>query len=473
MLDKIINILPEIPLIVGIIHLCALYLLGNEKAKVYASVSRFWLLVSVFLTTICYYQRNSSVFSASNSYTLLFILCADIALYIIMILSASWFSSLKRTGGRYYILLLLSSGLVNMMLNNVNFYIYGLCFAFLTVVGMALYAIHTTQQHIHLKKYIITSVLVLIILAIGIIYAGQIAGSSGLSAGEVQLFLRANSRKIYTNLFVISLIVPLLYGLGIFPFHGMAEDKACCSILPVSHYFMLFLPVVYFGCLIKINQIISPVYATTWNQIYQVLALVSVIWGAIGANTRKNLHGVYAYSSIYYFGIILFLISLGKEEAIFAAFIYLLCYLLVLANLYAIFYNLKTHGQYISDINSLSGLAQTRPYTTGALLISLFSLIGIPPLIGFLGQLSMADELLGNGNYIAVGIIFAALLFLSKAYLEIMKVIYFAPKTKSFDSESKYVLFYTIINTFIIMSFAFNPSNIIEKIKDMFYVVFL
>lgn len=473
MLGKIINILPEIPLIVGIIHLCALYLLGNEKAKVYASASRFWLLVSVFLTTICYYQRNTSVLAASNSYTLLFILCADIALYIIMILSASWFSSLKRTGGRYYILLLLSAGCVNMMLNTVNFYIYSLCFTFLTIVSIALYGIHTTQQHIHLKKYIITSVLILIILWVGIIYAGQIIREGELSVDQMYLFLRANSRKIYTHLFVISLIVPLLYGFGIFPFHVMAEDKACCSILPVSHYFMLFLPVVYFGCIVKINQITSPVYGATWNQIYQVLALVSVIWGAIGANTRKNLHGVYAYSSIYYFGIILFLISLGREESVFAAFIYLLCYLLALANLYAIFYNLKTHGQYVSDINSLSGLAQTRSYTTGALMISLFSLIGIPPLIGFLGQINMADELLGNGNYIAVGIIFAALLLLSKAYLEIMKIIYFAPKTKSFDSESKYVLLYTIINTFIIMSFAFNPFNITEKIKDMFYVIFL
>ena len=199
MLGKIINILPEIPLIVGIIHLCALYLLGNEKAKVYASASRFWLLVSVFLTTICYYQRNTSVLAASNSYTLLFILCADIALYIIMILSASWFSSLKRTGGRYYILLLLSAGCVNMMLNTVNFYIYGLCFTFLTVVSIALYGIHTTQQHIHLKKYIITSVLILIILWVGIIYAGQIIREGELSVD--QMYLRPQIYQILIKTF--------------------------------------------------------------------------------------------------------------------------------------------------------------------------------------------------------------------------------------------------------------------------------
>jgi len=473
MLDKIINILPEIPLILGIVHLCTLYLLGNEKAKIYAATARFWLLVSVFVTTICYYQRTATILAASNSYTLLFILCADVALYIIMILSAFWFSSLKRTGGRYYILLLLSAGSVNMMLNTQNFGVYGLCFAFLTIIGAVLYSIHTAQQQINLKKYVITSGLILIILATGLIYVSQIVGISELTTEQMQLFLRANSRKLSAILFVTSVLVPLLYTLHIFPFHIMAEEKACCSILPVSHYFMLFLPIVYWGCLIEINQIVYPVYGEIWMQIYQVLALISVIWGAIGANTQKNLHGIYAYSSIYHFGIILFLISLGQEKAIFAGFIYLLCYILVLANLYAIFYNLKTHGQYISDINSLSGLAQTRPYTTGALMISLFSLIGIPPLIGFLGQLNMADELLENENYIAIGIVFVALLFLSKAYLDIMKVIYFAPKTKSFDSENKSILFYTVLNTLALMSFAFNPFNMIEKIKDMFYVVFL
>ena len=472
-MDKIISILPEIPLLCGMVHLCILYLLSNEKAKTYAATARFWLLVSVFLTTVCYYRGTDTISAAANSYTLLFILCANIALYIIMILSATWFSSLKRTGGRYYILLLLSSGSINMMLNTENFCVYGFCFAFLTVIGGALYGIHTSQQQINLKKYIITSALVLVILAIGLIYVGQIIGAENLTTEQMQLFLRAYSRKLSTILFVISSIVPLLYALGIFPFHIMAEEKACCSILPVSHYFMLFLPIVYWGCLIEINQTVYPVYGEIWKKIYQALALISVIWGAIGANTRKNLHGVYAYSSIYHFGIILFLISLGQERAIFAGFIYLLCYLLVMANLYAIFYNLKTHGQYISDIASLSGLAQTRSYTTGALMISLFSLIGVPPLIGFLGQMNMADELLGNANYVAVGIIFAALLILSKAYLDIMKVIYFAPKTKSFDSENKSILFYTSINTVAIMTFAFNPFNMIEKIKDMFYVIFL
>lgn len=120
---------------------------------------------------------------------------------------------------------------------------------------------------------------------------------------------------------------------------------------------------------------------------------------------------------------------------------------------------------------SLSGLAETRPYTTGALLVSLFSMIGLPPLAGFTGQLGAVSELLKNGCYASLGIILLFLLVLAKAYLEIIKTAYFEHKVKIFDAENKTVLLYTMFCMLCIVFVSFNPYGLFHLLQDMFYVV--
>jgi len=65
------------------------------------------------------------------------------------------------------------------------------------------------------------------------------------------------------------------------------------------------------------------------------------------------------------------------------------------------------------------------------------------------------------------------LLFIAKAYLEIIKTAYFDEKTKIFDRENRFVLFYALLNTIVVIVMVFNPFEMMEKLKDMFYVIFL
>ena len=167
------------------------------------------------------------------------------------------------------------------------------------------------------------------------------------------------------------------------------------------------------------------------------------------------------------------LLSFFKLETNFAAFVYLFVYMLSLNGSYLVFYSLKSHGEYLSSVTSLSGLAETRAYTTGALLVSLFSFIGLPPLVGFLGQLNVVSELLKNEYYISLGIILFFLLVLSKSYLDIIKTAYFEHKVKIYDSENKSVMAYTLFSVICIVLVAFNPQDLFAIMKDMFYVVSL
>ena len=167
------------------------------------------------------------------------------------------------------------------------------------------------------------------------------------------------------------------------------------------------------------------------------------------------------------------LLSFFDKETSFSAFIYLFCYLITLNGLYIVFYNLKSRGEFLSSQISLSGLAKTRPSTTRALLICIFSLLGFPPFIGFIREFSFINELLTHKSYILLITILLFFLILSKSYLEIIKTAYFEQKIKTYDTENKIILFTTIIGVFLIIIISFNPFQIIEKLKDMFYVIYL
>lgn len=92
----------------------------------------------------------------------------------------------------------------------------------------------------------------------------------------------------------------------------MAEDKAGRGILPVSHYFALVVPVALWGAFIKLNiELLAP-YKAALAPVYVGFALLSAIFGAVGANARINLHRIMSYSSMYHFGVVLLLLSFSE-----------------------------------------------------------------------------------------------------------------------------------------------------------------
>lgn len=83
----------------------------------------------------------------------------------------------------------------------------------------------------------------------------------------------------------------------------MAEDKAGRGILPVSHYFALVAPVALWGAFIKLNiELLAP-YKAALAPVYVGFALLSAVFGAVGANARINLHRIMSYSSMYHSGL--------------------------------------------------------------------------------------------------------------------------------------------------------------------------
>lgn len=470
-LHQLVYTLPELSLLMGIVHLGILYMLSYESARLYARVSRFWLLASIFWNIVFYDKTFSPLYFANDAYTLLFSLLAGFLAYIMLGLSSAWFSVENRTGCRYYVLVLCALIGIDLLLAASNLVALLFCYILLIFINYRLLGISYEKLPSEAAvRYMGVSAVIVLIFAAGFGFLNYIQDGA-VDFSELYALFSGNTASLPLFLAAVAIVVPFLYSLGIAPFHIMAEDKAGRGILPVSHYFALVVPVALWGAFIKLNIELFAPYKAALAPVYVGFALLSAVFGAVGANARINLHRIMSYSSMYHFGVVLLLLSFFRIETDFAAFVYLFVYTLSLNGGYLVFYSLKSHGEYLAATTSLSGLAETRPYTTGALLVSLFSMIGLPPLAGFTGQLGAVSELLKNGRYVSLGIILLFLLVLAKAYLEIIKTAYFEHKVKIFDAENKTVLLYTMFCMLCIVFVSFNPYGLFHLLQDMFYVV--
>lgn len=473
MLLKMIYTLPELLLLTGVIHLCVLYAFKEDKSRTYAKVARLWLLASVFFSIIFYDKSFNEIYFSQNAWTLLCFLSASCFLYVVLGISPAWFAAEKRTGCKYYVLMLCSLVGIRLILTAVNLPILFLSYTLLICINWRLLSISYEKYSSEISfRYLYVSLVIIILFASGVIYLGKIT-SDNMGFTTLRNIFTQNTASLPLFIAAVSLVIPFLYSIGIVPFHILAEDKAGKSILPVGHYFAIVAPVAFFGAFIKINILVLDPYAEKLSKAYIVFALLSVIFGAVGANARINLNRVYAYCQMYCFGTILLLMSFFQKETFFIAYFLLFLSLVSINGLYLVLYSLRSHGEYLSSITSLSGLAETKPYTTGMLLISLFSLIGIPPLAGFVSQLEFAKVMISQNAQISLGIVLLFLLVLAKACLEIIKTAYFDQKIKIYDTESQFIVFCIFINAICIIAAVFNPFNYMEILKDMFYALYV
>lgn len=473
MLQQIIAYLPNLIICMGIMHLMLLYVNGIQTAKTYASTARTWLLFSL-LCLILINENNIAIpYLEHNAYTLLFMLWSGISMYLMLILSSGWFVSIQRTGCRYNMLILAAYICINIMLETINIAVLMIGYIIWTIINYALLKINYEKQTTENgKRYLIISGVIIGLSVLSMIYI-RWQGLENYDYANISVWLANKELSLPLFLAVMGVLMPMFYAMNIAPFHIMAEEKQSRSILPVAHYFAIIPIIVFFAVLLKINQIFAPILGTHLTAVYQILAIISIIFGAIGTNARMNLHRICAYSTVFHIGIVLLLVSLGSSQAIETAFIYLLIYLTALGAIYAVCYNLRSHGEYLSSISSLAGIAENRPYATGALLVGLFSMMGLPPLAGFLGQLNVVYDLLNQEAYLILLVVIISLLLIIRAYLSIIMTVYFEKKIKSFDTENKYVLLCSTLYILAVIGLTFNPFHIFEHIKDMFNVIFL
>jgi NADH-quinone oxidoreductase subunit N len=170
-----------------------------------------------------------------------------------------------------------------------------------------------------------------------------------------------------------------------------------------------------------------------WRQIVIFAALASVFLGAIAAYGQTNIKRLLAYSSINNVGFALIGLAAGTPTGVSSVLFYVAVYVAMTAGAFlCVLWMRGPDGEPIEDIASLAGLSQTRPAFAAAFAIFMFSLAGIPPLLGFWPKLVVFFAAVDAGLPIvavagAVGSVIGAYY-----YLKIVKVMYLDETTVAY-----------------------------------------
>ncbi len=211
------------------------------------------------------------------------------------------------------------------------------------------------------------------------------------------------------------------------PFHMWTPDVYEGAPTPVTAFFAAAPKVAAVALMARV--LYEPFGAMTaqWQQVVVALSMISMLLGSFAALLQTNIKRLMAYSSIANMGFALMGLAAGRGDGASAALLYLAMYLPANIGIFALILAMRRGGQAVESIDDLSGLAQRRPWMAALFTVLLFSIAGIPPLVGFWGKLVVFRAAVESG-WVSLAIVGAIAAVVAGAYyLRILSAIWFKP----------------------------------------------
>ncbi len=223
-----------------------------------------------------------------------------------------------------------------------------------------------------------------------------------------------------------------------------------------------------------------------------ISSFLSLIIGTIVGLAQVKIKRLLAYSTISHVGFLLLALSINTEESLESLIFYLIQYSFTNLNLFLILLsfgyimkknltnsNMPEEKSDISLISELKGQFITNPLLSLSLAISLFSMAGIPPLLGFFAKAGVLYSSTQNGYYFISIIAIIVSVISAYYYLQIIKVMHFDSNNDPANINTSSNLSVTNIHSFIIATltlsillFILKPSILLNSIHLMALNIF-
>ncbi|WP_341214368.1 NADH-quinone oxidoreductase subunit NuoN [uncultured Limimaricola sp.] len=190
-----------------------------------------------------------------------------------------------------------------------------------------------------------------------------------------------------------------------------------------------------------------------WQQIIAFLSVVSVFWGGVAAIGQTNIKRLMAYSSIAHMGFALMGLASGTAFGVQAMLIYMAIYVTMNIGTFAFILSMERDGRPVTDINSLHMYSRYAPMRALAMLVLLFSLAGVPPMVGFFGKLYVLRAAYEGGlTWLAILGVIASVIG-AFYYLRIVYYMYFGEEREALDTGTSPLLWGVLMASAAIMVF--------------------
>ncbi|MEJ8851660.1 NADH-quinone oxidoreductase subunit NuoN [Variovorax rhizosphaerae] len=328
------------------------------------------------------------------------------------------------------------------MMSGANFLMIYLGLELLTLSSYALVALrrdNAVASEAAMKYFVLGA------MASGFLLYGMsmLYGATGsLDINEV--YKAIASRKVDHQVLVFGLVFivsGLAFKVGAAPFHMWVPDVYQGAPTAVTLLIGAAPELAAFAIIIRLLVEGLLPLAIDWQQMLAVLAVASLLVGNLAAIAQSNLKRMLAFSTIAQMGFLLLGLVAGvvndntynAQYAYSASMFYVISYVLTTLASFGIILLLAREGFESEEIVDLAGLNQRSPLYAGVMAIAMFSLAGLPPLVGFQAKFAVLQALIASGQPIYIGLaVFAVMMSLvgSFYYLRVVKVMYFdAPVT--------------------------------------------
>lgn len=246
---------------------------------------------------------------------------------------------------------------------------------------------------------------------------------------------------------VVFLVAGLAFKLGAVPFHMWIPDVYHGAPTSVTLLIGGAPKLAAFAIVIRLLVEGLMPLSIDWQQMLAVLAVGSLLVGNFAAIAQTNLKRMLAFSTISQMGFLLLAFVAGRVgddvsnagNAYSAAMFYTITYVLTTLATFGVMLVLSRQGFESEEVVDFAGLNQRSPVLAGVMAICMFSLAGVPPLVGFYAKLSVLQALLASSQSVYIGLaVFAVLMSLVGAfyYLRVVKVMYFDTPTQTAAIEA-------------------------------------
>ena len=274
-------------------------------------------------------------------------------------------------------------------------------------------------------KYFLLGALASGILLYGISLAYGFGGTTGFEGLRVAL-TGQGGRQLGAIFGLVFILAGLAFKVAAVPFHMWTPDVYEGAPTPVAAFFASAPKAAAMGLLVRVMIVPFGGMGGEWRQVVTFMAIASMFLGAAAAIGQTNIKRLLAYSSINNVGFALIGLAAGTEAGVSAVLFYMAVYIVMTLGAFLVVMQMRgPDGEPVEDIASLSGQAWARPGLAFALGIFMFSLAGIPPLLGFFPKLGVFNAAIDADLYgLAVAGVLASVIG-AYYYLRIIKVMVF------------------------------------------------
>ncbi|WP_335946353.1 NADH-quinone oxidoreductase subunit NuoN [Salipiger bermudensis] len=253
---------------------------------------------------------------------------------------------------------------------------------------------------------------------------------------------------------LVLMISGLAFKVSAVPFHMWTPDVYEGSPTPVTAFFATAPKVAAMGLFARLLFDAFGGAIADWSQVVALLSLLSMFLGAIAAIGQRNIKRLMAYSSITHMGFALMGLAAGTEFGVQAMLVYMAIYVTMNVGTFAFILSLSREGQPVTDIGALGMYSKREPSKALAMLVLLFSLAGVPPLVGFFGKLYVLQAAYGGGlAWLAVAGVIASVIS-AFYYLRIVYFMYFGEEREdALDTGGSPVLWgFLMVSAFLMVA---------------------